>query len=38
MAIVVVFEFPKDSIEKYDKVLELEPRTKDRPARLFHIC
>jgi hypothetical protein len=38
MAIAVVFEFPKDSIEKYDKVLELEPRTKDQPARSSHVC
>jgi hypothetical protein len=38
MAIAVRFEFPKDSIAKYDKVLELEPRTKDQPARSYHVA
>jgi hypothetical protein len=38
MAIAVLFEFPKDSIEKYDKILELEPRTRDQPARSFHVA
>ena len=37
MAIAVLFEFPKDSIEKYDKVLDLEPQTKDQAARSFHV-
>jgi hypothetical protein len=34
----VFFEFPMDSIDKYDKVLELEPRTKDQPARSSHVA
>ncbi len=39
MAIVAHFEFPeKDSIDKYDQVLENEPRTKDQPARSVHVC
>ena len=38
MAIAVLFEFPKDSINKYDKVLELEPQTKDQPARSSHVA
>jgi hypothetical protein len=39
MAIVAHLEFPeKDSIDKYDTVLETEPRTKDQPARSFHVC
>lgn len=37
MAIAVLFEFPKDSLQKYDEVLELEPRTKAQPARSFHV-
>lgn len=39
MAIVAYFPFPeKDSIDKYDQVLAAEPRTKDQPARSFHVC
>jgi hypothetical protein len=38
MAIVVLFEFPNDSIEKYNKVLEGEPRTREQPARSFHVA
>ena len=38
MAVAVLFEFPKDSLAKYDKVLELEPRTKDQPARSSHVA
>lgn len=38
MAIAVLFEFPNDSIDKYDRILELEPRTKDQAARSFHVC
>jgi hypothetical protein len=37
MTIAVIFEFPKDSINKYDKILELEPQTKDQPARSSHV-
>ena len=38
MAIAVVFEFPRDSISKYDKVLEVAPATKVQPARSYHVC
>ena len=38
MAIAVLFEFPNDSLSKYDEVLQGEPRTQDQPARSFHVC
>ena len=39
MAIVAVFEFPAEPVEKYEKVFEIggTPIT-DQPQRLFHIC
>ncbi|HEV3450549.1 MAG TPA: hypothetical protein VG869_05020 [Acidimicrobiia bacterium] len=38
MAIAVLFEFPNDSVSKYDEVLQGEPKTRDQPARSFHVC
>lgn len=39
MAIVVVFEFPNESVEKYEKVYELGGAPiLDPPNRLQHIC
>ena len=38
MAIAVVFEFPKGSVAKYDKVLETAPATKQQPTRSYHVC
>ena len=39
MAIVAVFEFPNDSVDKYEKVFEIggKPIT-DQPKRLHHVC
>ena len=39
MAIVAVFEFPTESVDKYEKVFEVggKPIT-DQPKRLQHIC
>jgi hypothetical protein len=39
MAIVAVFEFPNESIDKYEKVMELGgSAVLDQPARLSHVC
>ena len=38
MAIVVVFEFAADSIEKYDQVLAAGPDLATQPARSHHVC
>jgi hypothetical protein len=39
MAIVAVFEFPNEPIEKYEKVMELGgPAVRNQPARLSHVC
>ncbi|HEY8217296.1 MAG TPA: hypothetical protein VIH82_09185 [Acidimicrobiia bacterium] len=38
MAIAVVFEFPTDSVAKYDEVLKSEPATRTQPARSHHVC
>ena len=38
MAVAVLFEFPNSSLDQYDRVLELEPRTKDQPARTQHVA
>jgi hypothetical protein len=39
MAIVAVFEFPNEPIEKYEKVMELGgSAVRDQPARLSHVC
>jgi len=39
MAIVALFEFPNESVDKYEKVFEVggKPIT-DQPKRLQHIC
>jgi len=39
MAIVAVFEFPNDSIDKYEQVFALggSPIT-NQPSRLHHVC
>ena len=39
MAIVAVFEFPMESVDKYEKVFEVggKPIT-DQPKRLHHVC
>ena len=38
MAIAVVFEFPNDSIEKYDQALAEAPDLRSQAARTHHIC
>lgn len=39
MAIVAVFKFPTERVEKYEKVFEIGgPPITDQPKRLHHIC
>ena len=38
MAIVVLFEFPNDAVEKYDEALRMAPDLLDQPARPYHVC
>ena len=39
MAIVAVFEFPGESVDKYEKVFEVGgPAVFDQPNRLHHVC
>jgi hypothetical protein len=38
MAIVAVFEFPNDPVEKYEKVFEAGGAVTDQPQRLHHAC
>lgn len=38
MAIAVTFEFPGESIEKYDQALAKSPELRSQPARSHHIC
>lgn len=39
MAIVAVFEFPGESVDKYEKVFEVGgPAVLDQPSRLHHVC
>lgn len=39
MAIVAVFEFPNEPVEKYEKVFEVGgPPITDQPKRLSHVC
>ena len=39
MAIAAVFEFPNDSVDKYEKVFEAGgPAITDQPNRLHHVC
>ena len=38
MAITVLFEFPNDSIDKYDQALAENPSLRDQPERSHHIC
>src|SRR3989442_5265148 len=38
MAIAVLFEFPNDSVDKYDEVLQMAPELKTQPARSYHVC
>lgn len=38
MAIAVLFEFPNEQIEKYDRALELAPHRADQPDRSVHVC
>lgn len=39
MAIVAVFEFPNDPIEKYEKVFTAGgPQITDQPQRISHTC
>lgn len=39
VAIVAVFEFPDESVDKYEKVFEAGgPAVLDQPNRLHHVC
>lgn len=38
MAIAAVFEFPDETIEKYDQALEKSPELRTQSARSHHIC
>ena len=38
MAIAAVFEFPGESIDKYDQALAKSPELRTQPARSHHIC
>jgi hypothetical protein len=39
MAIVAVFEFPTESVDKYDQVFEIGGTSiTDQPKRLQHVC
>ncbi len=38
MAIAVLFEFPGESIEKYDRALKEHPEAMKQPARSAHVC
>lgn len=38
MAIVVFFEFPNESIDKYDQALAKSPELLTQPDRSHHIC
>ncbi len=39
MAIAAVFEFPSESVDKYEKVFELGgPAIVNQPKRLQHVC
>ena len=38
MAIVVMFEFPGESIEKYDRALAENPDLRSQAGRSQHIC
>ena len=38
MAISVVFEFPHDSVEKYEKVIAQGGAILDQPQRISHVC
>ena len=39
MAVALVFEFPNESVDKYEKVFEIggTPIT-DQPHRISHVC
>ena len=38
MAVVALFDFPGESIEKYHKVFEIAPEVIDQPNRQYHVC
>jgi hypothetical protein len=38
MAIVAVFEFPGESVDKYEKVLATGAAVLDQPQRISHVC
>jgi hypothetical protein len=38
MAIAVFFEFPGESLEKYDQALAEAPDLRTQPARSHHVC
>ena len=38
MPITVIFEFPNESIDKYDQALAESPELRNEPARSHHIC
>jgi hypothetical protein len=39
MAIVAIFEFPGESVEKYEKTYELGgPGIVNQPSRIHHVC
>ena len=39
MAIAAIFEFPNDSVDKYEKAFEAGgPQILDQPSRLHHVC
>jgi len=39
MAIVAIFEFPGEPVEKYEEIFEVGgPRILDQPSRIHHVC
>lgn len=39
MTIAAVFEYPNESVDKYEKVFELGgPAVTNQPSRLHHVC
>jgi hypothetical protein len=39
MAIVAIFEFPGEPVEKYEKIFEVGgPGIMDQPNRIHHVC
>ena len=38
MPIVAVFEFPNDSVEKYEQIIALGGAIVNQPKRISHVC